>query len=183
MFTFQDIKQYWHFQRVTGKRYYSLSIAYIKQYWHFQRDAGKQYYTLFQSLQQTKLIFSGSYWQYSTHFQSFHQTILVFSGIYWQKILYTSGFHIIITRYWHFQRVNTKQYWLIQSSYQTVFILSQSYYHFFEMSEWTLEQTENYQTKHFHLKVRKVTNETYNFAVNYSWVYMIGRWSLWKKMA
>ena len=107
----------------------------------------------------------------------------IFRDLLAKNTIHFSGFHIIITRYWHFQRVNTKQYWLIQSSYQTVFILSQSYYHFFEMSEWTLEQTENYQTKHFHLKVRKVTNETYNFAVNYSWVYMIGRWYLWKKMA
>ena len=31
------IKQYWHFQRVTGKQYYTLSRVYIKQYRHFQR--------------------------------------------------------------------------------------------------------------------------------------------------
>ena len=31
---FPDIKQYLHFQRVTGKQYFRV---YIKQYWHFQK--------------------------------------------------------------------------------------------------------------------------------------------------
>ena len=35
----------------------------IKQYWHFQRVTGKQYYTLFQSLYQAILTFSESSFQ------------------------------------------------------------------------------------------------------------------------
>ena len=43
------IKQYWSFQRVTGKQYYQLSRFFIimKHYWHFQRVTCKKYYTLF----------------------------------------------------------------------------------------------------------------------------------------
>ena len=84
--TFQDIKQYWNFQRVTVKQYNTpfseltsnntdisrellanntthFSRAYIKPYWHLQRATGKQYYTLFQSLYQAILTFSESSFQ------------------------------------------------------------------------------------------------------------------------
>ena len=39
----------------------------IKQYWHFQRVTDKQYCTLFQSFHQTILTFPESYWQTMLH--------------------------------------------------------------------------------------------------------------------
>ena len=94
--TFPGIKQYWHFQRVTVKQYYTLlqslhqvilafsellansvthfSRAWVKQHWHFQGVIGKQYYTLFQSLYQA---------------------------------IVKSFFRVHITQCWHFQRVKT----------------------------------------------------------------------------
>ena len=81
------IKHYWHFEGVTRKQYYTLfqtssntdifrellsnntthfSRAYIKHNDIF-RVIGKQYYTLFQSLHQTILTFSESYWQTILH--------------------------------------------------------------------------------------------------------------------
>ena len=77
------IKHYWHFEGVTPKQYYPLfqtssntdifrellsnntthfSRAYIKHNDIF-RVIGKQYYTLFQSLHQTILTFSESFFQ------------------------------------------------------------------------------------------------------------------------
>ena len=77
------IKHYWHFEGVTRKQYYTLfqtssntdifrellsnntthfSRAYIKHNDIF-RVIGKQYYTLFQSLHQTILTFSESFFQ------------------------------------------------------------------------------------------------------------------------
>ena len=144
------IKHYWHFQGITLKQYYTLfqtsnstdisrellanniihfSRASIKQYWHFQRVTDKYYYTVFQGSHQTTLIFSKSYWkQYRTHFKNFHQAILTW------KLLANNTTNVSRLSYHHqtilrFSRVTTKQYWLIhQSSCQTVFTFSQSYY-------------------------------------------------------
>ena len=72
--TFPDIRQYWHFQRVTGKQYYTLfqslyqailtfsessfqtivksfSRIHITQQWHFQRVTAKQYWLIQDSYQ------------------------------------------------------------------------------------------------------------------------------------
>ena len=111
------IKYYWHFQGVTSKQYYTLTLPDIKQYWHFQKVTGKQYYKLF---------------QISYHYQ----TILTFSESYWETILHTfpkfissntdnfrellpnytilkTFFRVHITQHWHFQRITSKQYWLV----------------------------------------------------------------------
>ena len=46
-----------------------------------------------------------------------------FSDSSFQTIVKTF-FRVYITQHWHFQTVTNKQYWLIQSSYKTVFTLS-----------------------------------------------------------
>ena len=137
------IKHCWHFQGVTPKHYHTFfqtpnstdisrellpnniihfSRVYIKQYWHFQRVTDKQYYILFQSSYQPILIFSKRYWQaILSTFQELWSTILTFSESYWQTILQTFP---DFTSLWN----KTYSYWLIQSSCQTVFTLSQSYY-------------------------------------------------------
>ena len=92
------------------------------------------------SRHQTILTFPESYWQTIIHFSRTYIKQYEHFQSYWQIILHTfpefilnntdifrellanntinfSRFHIIIKQYWHFQRVTTKQYWLIQSSY------------------------------------------------------------------
>ena len=92
------IKQYWHFNRVTPKRYYTLfqtsnntdisrellvnntthfCKVYIKQYWHFQRVPSKLIYgrNFFQSTYQT-----------ISHNAQYH-TIMALSESYYQAIL------------------------------------------------------------------------------------------------
>ena len=58
--TFLDIKQYWHFQRVTGEQYYRI---YIKQCCYFQRVPSKWNYSNVQSTYHTILTLSDSYYQ------------------------------------------------------------------------------------------------------------------------
>ena len=58
--TFLDIKQYWHFQRVTGEQYYRI---YIKQCCYFQRVPSKWNYSKVQSTYHTILTLSDSYYQ------------------------------------------------------------------------------------------------------------------------
>ena len=95
-----QIKHYQHFEGVTPKEYYTLfhtssntdifrqllsnnthfSRAYIKQYSDIFKVTGKQYCTLFQSLHQTILTFSESYWQ--TTPQTFPEFILSNNDIF-----------------------------------------------------------------------------------------------------
>ena len=136
------IKQYWHFQGVTPKQYYTLfqtskstdlsrelrqTILYTfpeltsNKTDFFKRVTDKQYYTLFQSFYQV----TGK--QYCTHFIPSNNTN-IFRELLANNTANISRFHIIIKQYWHFQRATTKQYWLIQSLFQVVFTVSQSYY-------------------------------------------------------
>ena len=68
--TFLNIKQYWHFQRVTGKQYYRV---YIKEYWHFQKVPSKLNYS--------KNFFQSTYHTIMTLSQSYYQTILAYSQL------------------------------------------------------------------------------------------------------
>ena len=67
---FLNIKQYWHFHRVTGRQYCGV---YIKQYWHFQKVPSKLNYSknFFQSIYHTIMTLS----------QSYYQTILAYSQL------------------------------------------------------------------------------------------------------
>ena len=65
--TFPDIKQYWYFQRVTGKQYYRV---YVKQYWHFQRVPS--------ILNYSKNFFQSTYHTIMTLSKSYYQTILTY---------------------------------------------------------------------------------------------------------
>ena len=133
-----------HIFRVHIKHYcYSQTILHtfpdIKQYWRFQRVTGKQYKTVFQSLHQIILKFSESYWhthfsrvrikrywyfqivtgkQYCTHFQSLHQTIPTFSESYWQAILQTFPYFILSNNTDIFRGTGKQYYTLFQSIYQ-----------------------------------------------------------------
>ena len=138
--------QYWHFQGVTTKWYFSEFISnnthtfrellqnkskytfrvHVKHYYHFQGVTPKQYYTLFLTSNNTD-IFRELLANNTTHFS-----------------------RVYIIQYWHFQRITTKQYWLFQSSYQTVFTLSLSYYQLIDtlflwvqMDTWTDRKFSN----------------------------------------
>ena len=85
---------------------YSLIILHTflnkKQYWRFQRVTGKQYYILFQSLHQTILSFSEIYWQTILH--TFPEFISSNPDIFREFLPF---FRVHITQYWYFQRVTT----------------------------------------------------------------------------
>ena len=98
----------------------------IKQYWHFQRVSGKQYYTPFESSYQTNTdifrellanntahLSRASIKQYRKKLQTLkisnqYQTILTFSESYWQAILHT--FQEVIASNIHIFRVHITQY-------------------------------------------------------------------------
>ena len=115
----------------------------IKQYWHFQRVTGSQYYALFQTTNNTD-IFRELLTNNTTHFAK-HQKILTFSESYWQTILNTfpnikkywhlqgvTGKAILhtlpnIKQYWQFQRVTGKQYYILfQNLYQPMLTLPEN---------------------------------------------------------
>ena len=105
-----------------------FSSVHIKQYWYFQRVTGKQC-TRFQKLDQTTLTFSESYWQ--TKLQTFPDFISLSNNTDIFRVTgkqYYKLFRVEVTQHWHFQKVTIKLYWLIQSSYPTVFTISQSCY-------------------------------------------------------
>ena len=87
--TFPDIKQYWHFQRVTGKELLHQFPEFIKQCWPFQRVSSKLNYS-------------------KNFFQSTYHTIMTLSRSYYQAILTYSEL-ISNSQYSHFHRVITKQ--------------------------------------------------------------------------
>ena len=116
--------------------------------------------------------------------RSYSQTILhTFLHIkqYWHfqrvpsKLNYSKNF-FHITKYWHFLRITTKQSQIIQSSYQTVFILSEllpsNSKHFFESFNGHLNRQKFLIQKIPQIKWEKLayTHETDNFPINYSWV-------------
>ena len=119
----------------------------IKHYWHFEGVIPKQYYTLFQKSSNTE-IFRELLANNTTHFsrvdiKQYWHFQRVPSKLNYSRKFFQSSYHTIL----HFQRVKrvtTKQYWLIWSSYETVFTLSQSYCHTvintflkFSMETWT----------------------------------------------
>ena len=59
----KKIKKYSHFEIITTNNRKHFFRFHIKQYWHFQRVTGKQYYALLQSLYQAILTFSESSFQ------------------------------------------------------------------------------------------------------------------------
>ena len=82
----------------------------IKQYWHFQRVTGKQYNKLFQRLHLKTLTFSERYWQ--TILQTFSDFIsLSTNRNIFRELLAnntTNFFRFYIKQYWHFQRIPLK---------------------------------------------------------------------------
>ena len=78
---FLDIRQYRHFQRVTGKQYYTLFQSYIKQYWHFQSfpswlNDSKNFFRIHITQQwRFQRITTKQYWL----IQSSHQTVFTLS--------------------------------------------------------------------------------------------------------
>ena len=104
----------------------------IRQYWHFQRVSVKQHFTLFQSLHQIILTFSELLANNTTHYTvpeltSNNTDIL-------RELLANSTTHFsrVYTRwYWHFQRVSSKLNYskkFFQNSYHTILTFSKSYY-------------------------------------------------------
>ena len=112
---------------------------------------------------------------------SYHyQTVLTFLESYWQTILHFSEFISSNTDIFR----ELKQYWLIQSSHQTVFTLSQIYYQTIVntfLGVWMGTWADSSQTENSQIKVRNVSKHTWtdNFAIKYACVYMIGHWWLY----
>ena len=88
--------------------------VHIKHYWYFQGVTLKQYYTLFQTSNNID-IFRELQTNNTANFSRFRIIIKQHRYLqnYWQIILHTFSEFIS---------------WLIQSSYETIFTLSQSYY-------------------------------------------------------
>ena len=86
-----NIKQYWNFQRVTGKQYYKLfqSLYQTIQYWHFQRVPSKLNFS-------NKIFFQSSC----------HLTVTIFRELLLNNI---DLFRAPMKKYSHFHRVITKQ--------------------------------------------------------------------------
>ena len=91
-----------------------------------------------------------------------------------------------------FKRVTTKQYWLIENSYQTVFTLSQIYYQTIVntilrvwMDNWTDNfsngkfSTRSEKSKHTHIKQITLPSNVLEVTSLYDWSLM----ALWNKMA
>ena len=53
---------------------------------------------------------------------------MIFREFLANQTIVKTFFIVHITQEWHFQTVTTKQFWLSENSYQSVFKLSQSYY-------------------------------------------------------
>ena len=112
----------------------------IKQYWHFQRVTGKQYYTLSQSLHQTVLIFSKGYLKIILH--TFPEFVSNNNNIF-KKLVARNTAHISrasIKQHWHFQRVTGKQYYKrfhISYNYQVILKILSYYQTILTYSEFT----------------------------------------------
>ena len=125
----KKIKKYPHFQTVTINNSKHFRF-HIQQYWRFQEVTSKSYYTLFQSSYQTILTLSGSYYQTTLYFGTSNNTN-IFRELLANNTTNFYRFHIIIKQYWIIQRVVSKLNYskiFFQSSYHTILTLSDSYY-------------------------------------------------------
>ena len=128
-----------------------------------------QYYILFQSLHQTILTFSKTYWQ--TKLQNFPDFISllndtnIFRELLINNTTYFSKVHI--KQYWHFWRVHFKLNYsknIFQSSYHTILTLSECYFQtvstyseLISKSIYSFTELLPNNNKHFFLRVSIVT--------------------------
>ena len=199
----KKIKKHSHFEIITTKNRNHFFRFHIKQYWHFNRVTPKRYYTLFQTSNNTDIfrellvnntkhfckVYIKQYW----HFQRVPSKLIYGRNFFqstYQTISDNTQYHTIME--WHFQRVTTKQHWLIENSYLTVFTLSQIYYQTIVntilrvwMDNWTdnfsngKSSTRSEKSKHTHIKQITLPSNVLEVTSLYDWSLM----ALWKKMA
>ena len=110
------------FKKLLASSTAHISRASVKQYWHFERVTGKQYCKRFQISYHYKIILTFS--------KSYYQIIVAYSEVM------SSSIHTFTE------------------------LLPNNFKHFFEIFEWTLEQTKNSQTENSQVKVGKVSIDT-----------------------